>query len=1340
MNLFVQAALGLAVTLVVFLLLAIFAKKSKVLNIVMSVLVAGIIAAALVCSFMVQPESEGIMSQEETMDHLEIIYAMASTEDGMDQANKMLDELRRKAYDSPELTMCDAYLHAMDGDWRGAQVLYEKAAQMGGVKKDAKMEELFQKIAEESGAAYEESTGGGLLAAIEELQEHASDVVSEKADDAGEEVRAAVHVLSEAELIFDEYLQYNVPVQEEAEGLLEQMNAAIEDNEMLLQLEPVRNCRAKLMVLGEQYSELAQSLDENSTYEELAIVSELYLNGMIDEEDLPDEYTGDYRSQLNDVYDQLVEIQDKFQNEEDKKLIEELLEDLGRKIDSSTGLDILEDRIEDIACDATNSDSPKAYIQLAKISYSNGEDDEAQTRISSALNTVGLCEDEDFYVPMSEIAAVISDKESTQGLKDVAVYVDEVLNNTSDAVVVTAVQTANGELEEETEGFDSFVTDTVSKLRISINITKVDASDFSEVRATVNIDDALTVSAEELKEMISVTDCGAQITDFTVEKVEYKAANILLCCDVSGSMGGQPMEDLRNAVVTFVETSSDKEKIALVTFDDGVVDSYGFDTDKDLLIEKAEGLYDRGGTNMFGAVVDSLDMFSAREGELNFILLMSDGVDNTSRSEEEIMEQIGLPAQSKEVVMYSMGIGYDVDTDYMYSLARSTNGDFVYIADSAAMMDFYDTLRSQLLNQYIITFNAKDTMAINRTLEVFVTDDPLSRDEERYSLDGDDEDVTVDGEVIVSFGEKGIYGLDTSLVYKSSKPVTVKVRGFGFEEKDALSAKLDGKLNYGSENVKCEYVDANTLKLTIPGGIACGKYTVHVTVGGQTAVIADGITVVAQGTEKTTTFGPYVFTSYEKREEGGSIILSGAVNLNGWLHFRGDVTLTQTYSENEMVMTDYSGSYVEYFEDTAVGLAKMMAQSGIKLPVPALTQVTLVNEPLKNPESDDYPVNAVPVPLPFEAQLIDIEMPGISLYPNRLVLKSDEFTTKLPMQDDILKASGIKNLYNFKTSVSAVVSNKGIDIRGEFGNNPDQSNKETYYSCNFGKVALKFSPVKYTVKFDTIKNEYSMDFGVKLPFAKCEGFGLFVQWKARETDKGAQFLCPHEVTIKADVKMMTTIASVPVTFHDFKLGMSDIDPNKHILDWKLKGEFDLSTSKITEIIPGLEDDLGEPYLATLDDTTIELSLGQAYFNIDTSMKFLEKIELGSMKLEAGKINVTCALLGLESESATGMRAQLTKGYKWEADNCKFDVGGTGVLHLHDKFFGIEATGNAEVVIKWFIFKADFHAYGTGVIGCQFTNDLPTFVVKIAGDPGSGATGYFLSWNEKTNLEYGKIKL
>lgn len=1385
MNTFLQIAIGLAPIEVFLLMFAFLKKKPRIPQLVIAGIVGCCIITSVVLSFQSdKPTEEAVTRQKEAVQQLDVIYTVANQNGGTVYARQMLTQLREDAADSSKITMCDAVLNAAQGDWRAARVLYNKAVAMGEPENQE-----FAKACDDAMAYAVQLSAGNLPAEnspINQLKTVALGEIAKRSSGAGSEEGQIASLLLDSNALFDSYLSTNELDKSEAKELSLSVSKLVQANDSLLRIREVRECRTKLLALNGNYSAIAGNVDENATYSELAIAAELYLNGLVKDSDFQEDYVDGYKEMASAVSAQLREVQKNAENTEAAEKVTALIEKLTAA--DPTALEILQDAISGVASDEKNTDKPKAHIQLAKIAHHHKDNAQAKNEISAALSSVGVSRDEEFYTPLQKLAGVVNDKDNSAELKNVSGYVEEVLDNTSDPIVIAVIDDIRTHQDEEPEetvppatepeetepenelggtmipessenkeeqreevplvpetndqsegdSFATFMGDTVNQLRVSVNITNVDASAFSKVVATVNIDGDLAATAEELKAMIKVNDCGVDIEDFTVEKVDVAAVHILLCCDVSGSMDGQPIKDLKNAVKLFVETASDKESLALVTFSSGVEAVHGFGTENQTLIEKAEGLHAIGGTNMYDAVIESIGKFPGNDSGLKYILLLSDGDDNTPRTENEISTNIGFPAMDNGIVLYSLGVGSAVNLQYMETLAGVTGGEYLHVQDSSSLQAFYDGLRNQMLNQYIITYEAKDTLRTDRVLKISMTQDAVSQDTAYYSLQAAGEDEMYREDSIISVGNKGVSHLDTSVIMKSPRQTKVKIFGFGFAKDDTFSVELDGAVDYDSSKIACAYIDENTLEMTIPGGLACGKYDVKVAIGNLSTTFVNGITIVTPGSEKLTEVGPYKFTSYEKVEANGVTTLSGSVTLNGWLTFTGDVTLRTSGSDaREVVMTDNNGSYITFREDMATGLAGMLAKAKKRFPVPALGEVVLVNELAVSPDDDAYPVNKVPVPGFHINGVAGIETPGVSLYPNKLTVASDAFTTELPMQDKLLGAAGL-DLYSFDVAIGGSINNQSIDIKAEVEYERDDD--APYKSVNLGAAPIYVSPANFKVLIDTAANEYSIDFDVKIGFIESDGLGLYLKWSARDNDKGAQFLVPSEVLLKADFDINAQIGPVPVTYSDFKLGLSDIDPNENILKWKLKGAFDLSTGKLSDLIPGLEEIFEDPAMLMLDDTTVELSLGQAYFGIETTMKLLESVELAHAKIEAGKISVNSVVLGFDDEASIGMRGEVGIGLKWEIPNCSVDIGADCALHLHNRFLGIEVEGNANVEIGWWIFKAKVNEYASLGLGFQRVDDMPTFVLKILTSDAGGYEGYFLIWNEESHLKSGKLEV
>lgn len=1334
MNIFFQVAIGLVPVFLTFLIIAIVRrkaeKKDKIINIITTVVTGVILIFALVMGIITAFGKGNLSSEKRDEVTLELVYAVAENGD-YEYAFELLDSMRESSADSAAIAMCRGNLYASMREPVYAKAMYSKANAMEEVKNYGQLIELCDRAIEESNVDYATLIQNGDIDkvetdALDELKDFADDEIADSVSK--DYIKDTGDILADSEKIFDDFITSDTLDNDAVNKLIKKLNKLIEENPEILEIPSIRECRLKLLSLVGKYKDIAATIDENTTFDELAIIAELYVNDLIKGKDFPESYGEDFTKIAEAVAKQLEKTKDIISDEEPntQHRVEELIERL-KDTSKNPAIAMLCEELAIIASDEGSYDRPKAYMQLARIEYHDGNDELAEQYISAALNTIGVSNDDSFSVPMIEIVDAITDKDDINKVKDIAVYVEDVTDNSSDYLVVKAIDRAkqDDDYTSDTDTneadarnpFEVFFADTASKKRNAFSITSVDATGFETVQLVVNVDPSISLTATELKKLINIKDCGIAIEDFEIEKVEYSGAQIMLVCDISGSMSGQPIADLRNAVQKYVETSSDVESIALITFDDYIIDVYDFGTDNDTLISAAQGLYSQGGTNMYGAIIDSLKYFDSDDDELRYILLLSDGCDNNPASTENINNNIGYPCKDNGIVLYSLGLGSSVDIDYMNTIATSTGGYFTYINDSTTLDSFYSSLRSQILNRYIITFEAKDTLRADREVTISLNDkinNNIVSDTKKYTMYGTDADVDSleENEDMIKFQGLSVSGLDTRRIFKNTKPVTVKLKGSGFKEDFTYSATLKGKLDY--DGITCKYINETTIELTIPGGMACGTYDLYLTVNGKTAILQKELTVSAKGNEKTTTFGAYVFTSDTRAESDNGITLSGYVTMNGWLHFNGDVTITGDLNGQTIQVTDYSGSYIQYNSSTAEGLAKILASRNISVPIGALGQFTLYNDVFEDGDSTDYQVSYIPLPVLYIYQSIQFNMPGVALYPDKLEIKTDAFSTAFPMQDKLLKCA-TDELFSFDWSGSAFLTNKSIDAKIEIKRETDNDDEMDAYRkgkpSNFGMMTIQTIPADFEIVIDTLEDEYKLDFKINLPSMKLESVSLLLEWGSRDDDKGTQHLAPKQVMIGADFTVKSTIGPVPVTYSDFKLGLDDIDPNKSVLKWTLVGSFDLGVSKVSDYVKGLEKWIDDPAILKLDDVTARLNLGEIYVSVSAKAQIIEKIDVGSIEIEFGKIPFTCVLLDLEDVESYGARAKLTAGVDWHADNVDVTMQGSVALNLHTALFGIEVGGEVDISLRWWIFEAEKYVEGQGLIGFTKINNQQAFVVK-----------------------------
>ena len=162
---------------------------------------------------------------------------------------------------------------------------------------------------------------------------------------------------------------------------------------------------------------------------------------------------------------------------------------------------------------------------------------------------------------------------------------------------------------------------------------------------------------------------------------------ICLCLDTSGSMEGEPIEELNEGVRLFYEAIREDEtamysaEISIVTFGDipqVIVDFANIDRQPDVPKLEAGGL-----TPMGEAVNLALDCLEKRKQEYKdkgvdyyqpWLVLMTDGAPNGSRRELEraITRTVEL-VESKKLTVFPIGIGPQADMNVLaqFSPARS---------------------------------------------------------------------------------------------------------------------------------------------------------------------------------------------------------------------------------------------------------------------------------------------------------------------------------------------------------------------------------------------------------------------------------------------------------------------------------------------------------------------------------------------------------------------------------------------------------------------------------------------------------------------------------------------
>lgn len=164
--------------------------------------------------------------------------------------------------------------------------------------------------------------------------------------------------------------------------------------------------------------------------------------------------------------------------------------------------------------------------------------------------------------------------------------------------------------------------------------------------------------------------------------------SLAVVLDTSGSMGGEKIEQAKQAAIKLIRDMRDDDEIAFVRYasDAEVVQRMARVRDvREALIARVSALSASGGTNIppaLDAAVAALAGASA--GRVKRVVLASDGLDS-SRAQAEL---IARNAAAGGLTVSSMGIGLDFDEAYMGGVAVAGRGNFAFVKDASALATF----------------------------------------------------------------------------------------------------------------------------------------------------------------------------------------------------------------------------------------------------------------------------------------------------------------------------------------------------------------------------------------------------------------------------------------------------------------------------------------------------------------------------------------------------------------------------------------------------------------------------------------------------------------------------
>lgn len=257
-------------------------------------------------------------------------------------------------------------------------------------------------------------------------------------------------------------------------------------------------------------------------------------------------------------------------------------------------------------------------------------------------------------------------------------------------------------LIEKDNSFYEFVLGIIDDVYNGLIIRNIDTSAYPQVQVTVNV--AFDAEERLKKENFVVKDMDAVLGNYSVTSTEelenMDAVSVVLVVDRSSSMEGEPLEDTKKAVVSFVKNINSDIRTGLISFDDTAQIVAPLTDSNNAVLQGVRAIESGGGTSIWAGLRAAGDELMYGTGR-KIIILLSDGEDGDTSKIDEVLGQLN----QRNIYVYTIGFG-GADTEYLSYIANSCKGKFIQAQSSDMLGAVYAEIGSYMANEYLITFEA----------------------------------------------------------------------------------------------------------------------------------------------------------------------------------------------------------------------------------------------------------------------------------------------------------------------------------------------------------------------------------------------------------------------------------------------------------------------------------------------------------------------------------------------------------------------------------------------------------------------------------------------------------
>ena len=184
----------------------------------------------------------------------------------------------------------------------------------------------------------------------------------------------------------------------------------------------------------------------------------------------------------------------------------------------------------------------------------------------------------------------------------------------------------------------------------------------------------------------------------TVDRTDMKRLplNVGVVLDRSGSMAAaNKLNFAKQAAAHLVRSLADSDTVSIVIFDEEVealVPATRVGAAHDAILRRIASIVDRGSTDLHGGWLEGGTQVAGvmREGALNRVLLLSDGIANIGVVHPQVICEHVRGLMQRGVSTTTLGVGLDYNEDLLQAMAEAGDGNYYFIENPSQLPSLFE--------------------------------------------------------------------------------------------------------------------------------------------------------------------------------------------------------------------------------------------------------------------------------------------------------------------------------------------------------------------------------------------------------------------------------------------------------------------------------------------------------------------------------------------------------------------------------------------------------------------------------------------------------------------------